>query len=741
MKEMGRMKKLLIGIVFSVVALVCIPSQKANAAYTGMDYRNGQWVYVNNGVVDNHYTGMACNEYGWWYFTDGNLDWGYTGMACNEYGWWYYQDGRLDWNYTGMACNEYGWWYYQDGRLDWGYTGMACNEYGWWYYQNGNLDWGYTGMACNENGWWYYQDGRLDWGYTGMACNENGWWYYQDGRLDWGYTGMACNENGWWYYQDGRIDWNYTGMACNDWGWWYFVNGGLATWYTGIGTNQYGEWYYENGNINFDFTGMFKDDNAGWVYVRSGQVIPDYTGIAHNEWGDIYYMRNSQIDTSYTGMAQKEFDTVWYYAKDGIVDQDYTGIGRNTYGTWYFRKGSVDTGYTGPYIDGDITYNVVNGIATAIPSTKQLMLGVFFNSRKDTTDTLYVSFDGYDFISIGEAYTNAYPEIEENNIATVSPTLLSSNDPDYSSSWEVNTLHDPSIFYRDGYFWMVGGFCSGEKYYPMMGYSTDLVNWSYPSTGKSNGKLNDGLIPDVTPLAADGTHTNSTDYDAVATDALLDDDGSVWLVVSCGYYADNHNNQLTPYLVKASGLSAPATSSELTTTAAKKVYSDFNVTYGELKQINLPGDGEDRGWSYDYDGSLFKRNGVYYFVVQHSGEVIQIWSINNLENASDKNAWTLVNKEALEGSEGPYISWYNNKNYLYTDRFDQWQFDDLWGNTYGMFASVSDSLNSSFKESVRITTRDASGNSIPARHGTVITLTDQNAIKIALERYYEAVRK
>lgn len=645
--------------------------------------------------------------------------------------------------------------YTEQGIPNMHYTGMAYNDFGWWYVVNGQIDFNYTGMASNEYGWWYFTNGVLDTSYTGMACNEYGWWYYVNGSLDFNYTGMALNDYGWWYYTNGSLDNDYTGMACNEYGWWYYINGHLVDWYTGVTENEFGKWYYENGTINFGFTGMFKDDNIDWVYVNAGQVIPDYTGLAYNDWGAWYfnhgvmeehhtgmasdytgawyYMKNGEIDERYTGMAQNEYG--WWYLKNGKVDLQYEGIARNREGTWYVKNGMIDTSYTGTYEDGDVTYSVINGAAKAV-SAKQLLLGVFFNSREDTTDTLYVSFDGYDFKSIGAAFVNAFPEIEENNIATVSPSLI---DPD-NYSWEVNTLHDPSIFYRDGYFWMCGGFVSGEKYYPMMAYSTDLVNWSYPSTGKSNGTLNQGLIPTLTPLEEDGTRTQSSDYDAVAMDFLADDDGTVWLVVALGHYADSHDNKLSQYIIKATGLNAPVTSEQLTTMNQKMNYSDFDVQYGELKPINLPGDGVDRGWDYDYDGSLYKKDGVYYFVVQHSGEVVQIWSIDDLNNASDENAWTLVNINAIEGSEGPFVTEYNNKLLMYTDRYMNWEFFDCWttdaaGNEFGIFASTLNSISEPSVESVRITTTDWNGNTIPARHGTVITLTDPNAINTALSLY------
>lgn len=653
--------------------------------------------------------------------------------------------------FTGLACNEYGWFYMSNGMLDNQYTGLVCNEFGWFYVQNGAINWNYTGLASNEYGWWYVNQGVLDFGYTGPAWNEYGWWYVTNGALDFGYTGMGHTAYGWFYFTNGSLDGNYTGMAYNEYGWWYMINGSLADWYTGIANNAYGSWYYENGRIAFDYTGMFKDSSR-WYYIQNGQVS-NYTGLAHNDWGWWYfengnlvehytgmafdgtywrYLRNGDIDPIYTGMA--EYNGAWWYFKNGVLDFNYTGIGRNPYGTWYIKNGTVDFDYTGSYVDNEVTYSVKNGSAKAI-AAKNIILGVFFNSREDATDSLYASFDGYDFWQIGEAYKNAFPNIEENNIATISPSLLDPSDPEYDSNYVVNVLRDPSIFYRDGVFWMVGGYVIKDTFYPMLGYSTDLVNWSFPSSGTDAA----GRVPTLVPLNKnnvreyDYSRTDNQYYDAVAVDFLNDDDGTVWLVVSCGYYGDDGSNRMSCYIMKATGLTAPVTSEQLKTTAQKKKNSVFDVSYSALTPINLPGDGTPT--YYDYDCSLYKENGKYYLVTQNNGEEDQIWSIKDLNQASNASAWTLVNKNAISGHEGPFITKYNGKYFLYTDRFGGWNFHDYFGDTYGIFAHTSDSLSKTFTESVRIRTRNNKGEMIPNRHGTAIAITDPNAVNIILQLY------
>lgn len=99
-------------------------------------------------------------------------------------------------------------------------------------------------------------------------------------------------------------------------------------------------------------------------------------------------------------------------------------------------------------------------------------VGVFWNSDSDRSDTVYMSYNGADFQQISTAY-----KADGNGGAHVS------GKPNY-----VNAIHDPSITYKDGTFWILGGYVQkqqnlGWRFTPMMGYSKDLVNWSYPNSG------------------------------------------------------------------------------------------------------------------------------------------------------------------------------------------------------------------------------------------------------------------
>mgnify|MGYP007128039742 CR=1 FL=1 len=64
------------------------------------------WVYVENGQVNNSYTGVRQNDNGWWRVEAGKVNFGYNGLAENEYGWWVIKDGNVDFDCNGLIEDE-----------------------------------------------------------------------------------------------------------------------------------------------------------------------------------------------------------------------------------------------------------------------------------------------------------------------------------------------------------------------------------------------------------------------------------------------------------------------------------------------------------------------------------------------------------------------------------------------------------------------------------------------------------
>lgn len=87
-------------------------------------------------------------------------------------------------------------------------------------------------------------------------------------------------------------------------------------------------------------------------------------------------------------------------------------------------------------------------------------VGVFWNSDNDLSDTVYMSYNGSDFQQISTAY-----KTDGNGSSHVT------GKPSY-----VNSIHDPSIMYKEGTFWILGGYTQnqnnlGWRFTPMLGSS------------------------------------------------------------------------------------------------------------------------------------------------------------------------------------------------------------------------------------------------------------------------------
>lgn len=329
-----------------------------------------------------------------------------------------------------------------------------------------------------------------------------------------------------------------------------------------------------------------------------------------------------------------------------------------------------------------------------------VMLAAFWNSDEDLSDTVYMSYNGKDFQKLSTAYQ-----------AVGGGSDVVAGVPSY-----VHALHDPGLFYRNGTFWMLSGFVQkqeglGWRYTPMFGSSKDLVHWSYPNSG-SETNLKPTVMPEGSKKLAGGQ------YDTAGTDGFVDDDGDVYVVTTLGYFGSRHGHpqkdQMSPYIVKVSGL-------EPGEDPAVDPGRQPELEYGDLKPVNLPLKAKD--W---LDPSIYKENGRYYLSIKKEGVTNQIWSIRDLDDASDPGAWKLVNADVVTGYEGPYLTKYDSQYYYYVDKLKDWPPVGYDG-TAGMFMMKSNAMDKGWTAPQRITTTDVNGRSIPNRHGSVITVTDPRA--------------
>lgn len=364
-----------------------------------------------------------------------------------------------------------------------------------------------------------------------------------------------------------------------------------------------------------------------------------------------------------------------------------------------------------------------------------VMLGVFFNTNDDRSDTLYMSVDGYNFYKLATALEDDTPNGSGNHAAGRPST--------------VYTFSDPSIICKDGGFYMISGTSMGNysngtaRAIPMIGYSEDLVNWSCGNSGFFN--LEDNLIPATTPPGQEKWQQYDK-WDFGSADFFADDDGTVWVYFSLGYYADYHgddfqNDIMAPYLAKITNLK-PDSSKSLTDPGWQP-----DITYESqyAKQIVLPKESNNR-----IDGSIYKENGWYYLSIKENGIINELWRTRDLNKCDDPNAWELVSPNMQGGSEGPSLTSLNGTYYMFSDKLAPWpamneaSYEDnqksvfanvtsgigAYGdNSHGVYVCTSSNINDPYGWSGthKIQTYDTNGNIVPNRHGTVITVTDSAA--------------
>lgn len=227
-------------------------------------------------------------------------------------------------------------------------------------------------------------------------------------------------------------------------------------------------------------------------------------------------------------------------------------------------------------------------------------VATFFTSNSDWTDTVYISHDCETFYRVGTV---------------------------------PNKMRDPSIIYRDGLFWVVtcrndaDGFLWFE-----ISASDDLVGWT--SVGL-NGPFTLASFPDVGGAA----------FNTVAPEWFQDEDGSLYIIVSCGWWGENHgrptDDHMQAYLLPVSAL-----------------YLSDGVprmeVAGSAEKMSVNADGGDR-----IDGYIRRVGDEYYLTIKRNGLAAEVWKNDKVT----AGGWKLVHETVLFGFEGFSIVPDGNEGY------------------------------------------------------------------------------
>lgn len=351
------------------------------------------------------------------------------------------------------------------------------------------------------------------------------------------------------------------------------------------------------------------------------------------------------------------------------------------------------------------SYAVYGSELSDVEHPDELLLGVFTQSRLDSTGMLYVSRDGVHMEFVGSAFRDSTPEYD-----SVDESGRESVDGQF-------TLVNPSIIWHGGRFWLLGNHhnCDVDNAVCLVASSsTDLRSWTKQ------------MIIRV-PVESDLPPSNGKDFDAVAADWVEDPaTHKVYAVVSLGNYGAFHGKKgddMRPYLIPFTSLQAN------------------NVASSKAVRIHLPyKDDHDR-----IDGSLYFENGKAFYSVKRDGINNELWSISDLRQSGDASKWTRIGSDLASYHEAPSLTYFHGHYRYFFDRLSVYPSEQSAKKMTGTYVMSSKSLSEGWSGLQQLIAYNSEGavlskyeqgaaNTIDGpRHGTVITLRDPRAIRIALK--------
>ncbi|MGV9791812.1 hypothetical protein [Gordonia sp. NPDC003422] len=310
--------------------------------------------------------------------------------------------------------------------------------------------------------------------------------------------------------------------------------------------------------------------------------------------------------------------------------------------------------------------------AHAAPSFEQfarsnVLVGTFFSGDGDLTDTMYYSSNGKTFKYLSTPYRRGQ-----------------------------NPFSDPSVIYHNGYFWMLSNWPrKNGRFWPMIGVSRDGKNWSRPEGRQFNNGAYAGISLNPAPRGSD----------IVAPDWYKAADGSIWIVLTAGYFGHHRGqvgaDRMTPYMVRVNQLDITAAGRARAVPSGRSII--FNA--GPANRINLNPGARDR-----IDASLFQQGNTKYLNIKRDGNCNEVW-----RSGSFNGPWQRTVNCAARVQEGPSMTRVGGTYFLYTDK--------IYGDRK-IYYSTAPSPNGPWSGPTPITTIGGPGRT---RHGTVIRLDDRNA--------------
>ena len=166
-----------------------------------------------------------------------------------------------------------------------------------------------------------------------------------------------------------------------------------------------------------------------------------------------------------------------------------------------------------------------------------------------------------------------------------------------------------------------------------------------------------------------------------------------------------------------------------------------NVVPSKAVRIHLPyKDDHDR-----IDGSLYFENGKAFYSVKRDGINNELWSIGDLRQSGDTSKWTRIGSDLALHHEAPSLTYFHGRYRYFFDRLSVYPSEQSAKKMTGTYVMSSKSLSEGWSDLQQLIVYNSEGtvlskyeqgaaNTIDGpRHGTVITLRDPRAIRIALK--------
>ncbi len=162
-----------------------------NDKYDLVEYNGGKF-FVVNGLYESSISGLQLIGDNFYFLSYGQLQ-DYTGLALYDGEFFYVENGVLAINYNGLLDYDGSKFLIAAGRIVGDYTGLYNDTVtgDWYYIVYGQVQTDYVGLVLYDGAWFHLVDGKVASDYTGLVLYDGAWFYIVYGKVASDYTGTV----------------------------------------------------------------------------------------------------------------------------------------------------------------------------------------------------------------------------------------------------------------------------------------------------------------------------------------------------------------------------------------------------------------------------------------------------------------------------------------------------------------------------------------------------------------------